>query len=98
MFGHRGEVASKKLGNVSGWRPRRFRGRGQAAGCASEPCANNERLQPDTDEVPNLKSAATAAIATNAIDKTSSAREIPAAIVPMRTVLIAGTRMRTLNH
>ena len=46
---------SKKLGIVSGWRPRRLQGRGQPAGCATEPCANNERPQPDTDEVPNLQ-------------------------------------------
>jgi hypothetical protein len=51
IFGHHGEVASKKLGNVSGWTPRRLRGRGRA----SEPCGNNEGSQPDTDEIPNLQ-------------------------------------------
>jgi len=55
IFGHRGEVASKELSNVSGWRPRHLRGRGPPARCASEPRADNERPQPNTDEVPNLQ-------------------------------------------
>src|SRR5262249_31176753 len=50
MFGHPREVANKKPGNGSGRTPR-LRGRGWT----SEPCANNELPQPDTDEVSNLQ-------------------------------------------
>jgi hypothetical protein len=55
IFGHHAEVASENLGNVSGWTPRRLRGRGHAAGWTSEPCGDSEGPQPDTEEVSNLQ-------------------------------------------
>ena len=54
------EIWSSRRGREQKARQRQWveaahRGRGQPARCASEPCADNERPQPDTDEVPNLQ-------------------------------------------
>src|SRR6516165_6730536 len=97
-LGHRGEVREQKARHRQWVETARLPTSGSAGRDAR---ANLAPTMNDRSQIPTrypICSPVTTAIATNAIDQTSSARAIPAASVPPRARLITGTRMRTLNH